>query len=153
MHMWMIMRMISISWNPMWCKDATRLLPKMLFTYCCYFDFWKLWVWTKTLVNGLILDVDENVKVEDKKTEASFNFGKVLKTFVYGVLDKGDIGLPWHTLLLYLCHDAHKPLGMQKAFSVLGGCMYSLQFPWPTLIIPRRQQHFPFGTRNSSLEP
>jgi hypothetical protein len=83
----------------------------------------------KTLVNGLIVDVDENVKVEDKKTEASFNFGKVLKTFVYGVLDKGDIGLPWHTLLLYLCHDAHKSLGVRKAFSVLGGCMYSLQFP------------------------
>ncbi|CAK9272285.1 unnamed protein product [Sphagnum jensenii] len=79
-------------------------------------DFLKTPVWFD-------IDVDENVKVEDKKTEASFNFGKVLKTFVYGVLDKGDIGLPWHTLLLYLCHDAHKPLGVQKAFSVLGGCM------------------------------
>jgi hypothetical protein len=113
----------------MWCKDAARFLPKMLFTYCCYFDLLKAPSMVKTLVNGLIEDVDKNVKVEDKKIEASFNFGKVLKTFVYGVLDKGDIGLPWHTLSLYLCHDAHKSLGVRKAFSVLGGCMYSLQFP------------------------
>ena len=60
---------------------------------------------------------------ESIPTIAEWDFATEMKRFVFGILDKGEPGLPWHCLLLYLCRDVSYPLAVQKAFTILGAPM------------------------------
>lgn len=84
-----------------------------------------------TEAEGEAQDHEEPPPVEvTPQDPPEFDFGTEMKKFIYGILDKGEPGLPWHTLLLYLCRDASQPLAVQKAFTILGAPMY-INCPWP----------------------
>ncbi|KAH8962188.1 hypothetical protein BDL97_05G088400 [Sphagnum fallax] len=75
-------------------------------------DFLKTKVWFDKSSNNEEEDNDDD--------EIDYNFPAALKTFVYSVLDvNGDPGLPWQTLLLYLCRDESQEMALRKAFTVL----------------------------------
>lgn len=54
---------------------------------------------------------------------SEWDFATEMKKFVFGILEKGEPGLPWHCLLLYLCRDVSYPVALQKAFTILGAPM------------------------------
>ena len=84
-----------------------------------------------TVAEGEAQDPGKAPPVEVTPQEPpEFDFGTEMKKFIYGILDKGDPGLPWQTLLLYLCRDASQPLAVQKAFTILGAPMY-ITCSWP----------------------
>lgn len=60
---------------------------------------------------------------EPTPTISEWDFATEMKRFVFGILEKGEPGLPWHCLLLYLCRDVSYPLAVQKAFTILGAPM------------------------------
>jgi hypothetical protein len=60
---------------------------------------------------------------EPTPTISEWDFATEMKKFVFGILEKGEPGLPWHCLLLYLCRDVSYPLAVQKAFTILGAPM------------------------------
>lgn len=55
--------------------------------------------------------------------DATWDFATEMKKFVFGLLDKGEVGLPWHSVLLFMCRDSEKETRVFKAFSVLGAPM------------------------------
>lgn len=57
------------------------------------------------------------------QTISGWDFATEMKKFVFGILEKGEPGLPWHCLLLYLCRDVSYPVAVQKAFTILGAPM------------------------------
>lgn len=60
-------------------------------------------------------------------TEPAWDFATEMKKFVFGLLFReGEVGLPWHTVLLYLCRDPEKEMRVFKAFNVLGAPMYNI---------------------------
>ena len=46
--------------------------------------------------------------------------GAEVKTLLYNMLDSGS-GIPWKSLLLYLCKDADTELALKKAHAALTG--------------------------------
>jgi hypothetical protein len=77
--------------------------------------------------------VGSNNEEEDDDDEIDYNFPAALKTFVYSVLDvNGDPGLPWQTLLLYLCRDESQEMALRKAFTVLSCNMYKSALSYPS---------------------
>lgn len=58
--------------------------------------------------------------------ESEWDFAAEMKKFIYGLLNKGKVGIPWHSLLLCCCRDLDKELSIRKAFNVLGAPMYNL---------------------------
>jgi hypothetical protein len=63
---------------------------------------------------------------ESPPKEPAWDFATEMKKFVFGLLSKqGEVGLPWQTVLLYLCRDPEKEMRVFKAFNVLGAPMYS----------------------------
>lgn len=63
---------------------------------------------------------------EEPMEEPAWAFATEMKKFVFGLLENGEVGLPWHTVLLYLCRDAEKEMRLSKAFNVLGAPMYNV---------------------------
>jgi len=61
---------------------------------------------------------------EEEPKEAAWDFATEMKKIVFGLLDKGDVGLPWHSVLLFMCRDLDKETRVFKAFNVLGAPMY-----------------------------
>ena len=61
---------------------------------------------------------------EESADEQAWEFATEMKKFVFGLLDKGEAGLPWHTVLLYFCRDPEKEMRVFKAFNILGAPMY-----------------------------
>ncbi|XP_073389479.1 uncharacterized protein [Physcomitrium patens] len=55
--------------------------------------------------------------------ESEWDFAAEMKKFIYGLLNKGKVGIPWHSLLLCCCRDLDKELSIRKAFNVLGAPM------------------------------
>lgn len=55
--------------------------------------------------------------------DAAWDFATEMKKFVFGLLDKGEVGLPWHSVLLFMCRDPEKETRVFKAFNVLGAPM------------------------------
>ncbi len=77
--------------------------------------------------------VGSNNEEGDDDDEIDHNFPASLKTFVYSVLDvNGDPGLPWQTLLLYLCRDESQEMALRKAFTVLSCTMYNSALSYPS---------------------
>jgi len=67
----------------------------------------------------------------DKTPNETYDLAKSLKTYVFSLLERSShqckykkSGLPWQTLLLYLCRDACFEIALRKAFTVLANTMY-----------------------------
>jgi hypothetical protein len=67
----------------------------------------------------------------DNPTNEKCNFPQALKIYIYNLLERSSqrcqhkqSGLPWQTLLLYLCRDASFEIALRKAFTVLASTMY-----------------------------
>jgi hypothetical protein len=74
-----------------------------------------------------------NEEEDNDDDEIDYNFPAALKTFVYSVLDvNGDPGLPWQTLLLYLCRDESQEMALRKAFTVLSCNTYNSALSYPS---------------------
>lgn len=61
---------------------------------------------------------------EEEEKEPPWEFATEMKKFIFGLLDKGEVGLPWHSVLLFMCRDPDKETRVFKAFNILGAPMY-----------------------------
>lgn len=60
----------------------------------------------------------------EEEKEPPWEFATEMKKFIFGLLDKGEVGLPWHSVLLFMCRDPDKETRVFKAFNILGAPMY-----------------------------
>lgn len=62
----------------------------------------------------------------EEPKEPAWDFATEMKKFIFGLLDKGEVGLPWQSVLLFMCRDPDKETRVFKAFNVLGAPMYNI---------------------------
>lgn len=74
-------------------------------------------------------DYDTN-NDEDAAMADNYNLSKSLKIYIFSALERSNqryqyktVGLPWQTLLLYLCRDACLETALRKVFTVIASTM------------------------------
>ena len=55
-----------------------------------------------------------------RESDDGSDAGAEVKTLLYNMLDSGS-GMPWKTLLLYLCKDADAEIALKKVYAAITG--------------------------------